>query len=113
MTCAIISPTTLPVRRFLYSSRRRSCRSIVCASAEDLPSKIRSFVESGTNWKQFLSTLFLTGCVAGPLLDTIHSRTQLQVYDSLPIDFTDFGLDVHSSVWVCPILGVFYVVLGQ
>lgn len=72
-----------------------------------------SVVEPRPKWSSFLTTLFLSGSISGPLLDSIHSRTYLQVYDSLAIDITSFGLDFHSSFWVSPLLGLFYAVLGN
>lgn len=88
-------------------------RMTICGASESLPSRVQTFAKSGIKWKPFVGTLFLTGAITGPLLDAIHSRVQIQIYDSLPIDITAFNLDFHSSVWVIPILGLFYVVLGN
>ncbi|GAX82629.1 hypothetical protein CEUSTIGMA_g10055.t1 [Chlamydomonas eustigma] len=64
---------------------------------------------SNQRWPAFLIRLFLSGAVSGTLLDGIHSRTGLQVYELLPFDVG--GL--HSSWCVPPLLGSFYVVLGS
>ncbi|GMH33119.1 hypothetical protein BSKO_00953 [Bryopsis sp. KO-2023] len=69
-----------------------------------------SRVDASPQWPKFLATLFATGAIAGPLLDGIHSRVHLQTYRSLPIDID--ALDFHTSLWVPPLLGLFYVVLG-
>ena len=55
-----------------------------------------------------LLSLALTGAGAGTLLDGIHSSVDVLVYDSLPV--TIGGL--HTSLWVPPLLGAFYFVLG-
>jgi len=55
-----------------------------------------------------LSVLALTGASTGTLLDGIHSRVHLLVYDSAP--FIIGGL--HTSAWVPPLLASLYCVLG-
>lgn len=61
-------------------------------------------------WIPYTSSLVVSGAVLGPLLDAIHSRTQLQIYDSLPIDIQ--LLDFHSSFWVILLLSLYYPILG-
>jgi len=56
----------------------------------------------------YLSSLFSSGALTGTLLDGIHSRTGLQIYQVLP--FTNGGL--QSSLVVPPLLGLFYISLG-
>lgn len=60
------------------------------------------------DWGSIVGTLFASGFLTGPLLDGIHSRVGLQVYDLYPIVIG--GL--QTSLLVPPVLGLFYVVLG-
>lgn len=89
------------------------CSQQLCGSRMDPDARFssaRSPYSAGPNWAKFLATLGVTGAIAGPLLDGIHSRVHLQVYDSLPVDIV--ALDLHTSVFVPPLLAVFYMVLG-
>eukprot|EP01024_Parvocaulis_polyphysoides_P048769 TRINITY_DN4669_c0_g1_i7.p1 TRINITY_DN4669_c0_g1~~TRINITY_DN4669_c0_g1_i7.p1 ORF type:complete len:243 (+),score=19.57 TRINITY_DN4669_c0_g1_i7:93-821(+) len=52
--------------------------------------------------------LFAFGFISGPLLDGIHSRVQLQIYDVIPINIV--GLKTSGTVPI--LLGIFYAVLG-
>eukprot|EP00878_Enallax_costatus_P008452 GHUV01008834.1.p1 GENE.GHUV01008834.1~~GHUV01008834.1.p1 ORF type:complete len:285 (+),score=38.33 GHUV01008834.1:1414-2268(+) len=60
------------------------------------------------NWFNFCTSLFAYGAVSGTLLDGIHSRVGLQVYDVAPVTTGP----LVTSLIVPPLLGVFYVVLG-
>lgn len=99
------SAVPAPNKTASASLRFISFRSLSASSRKGADTAIRGEYPS---WPAFLGTLFVAGCVSGPLLDSIHSRVRLQIYDSLPIDVLSF----HSSVWVAPLLGAFYVVLG-
>ena len=55
-----------------------------------------------------LLALALSGATTGTLLDGIHSRVQVLVYDSAPLVVG--GL--HTSMWVPPLLAAFYFVMG-
>lgn len=62
------------------------------------------------NWAEYLGYLFTCGAVGGTLLDGVHSRVGLQVYDVLPL--TLLGGTLRTSLLVPPLLGAFYAVLG-
>lgn len=55
-----------------------------------------------------LLTLALSGATTGTLLDGIHSRVGLLIYDSAPLQIG--GLS--TSAWVPPLLAAFYFVMG-
>ena len=55
-----------------------------------------------------LLTLALSGATTGTLLDGIHSRVGVLIYDSAPIVIG--GL--HTSAWIPPLLAAFYFVTG-
>ncbi|GJP50089.1 hypothetical protein CLOM_g9230 [Closterium sp. NIES-68] len=64
------------------------------------------------SWPTLLACLFVAGFALGPPLDGIHSVVGLQVYDvngGLMIGGPD-GL--YTSVWVFPLLGAMYAVVG-
>jgi hypothetical protein len=60
------------------------------------------------DWPSIAAVLLGSGAVAGTLLDGLHSRTALQVYDMAPID----AGGLHTSAAVPPLLAAFYLVLG-
>lgn len=93
-----------PVRKHGSQLIGRQTRPNTCCSSA------KPSLNAGPSWPKFLSTLGVTGCIAGPLLDAIHSRVQLQVYDALPVDIVT--LDLHTSLLVPPLLAAFYIVLG-
>ncbi|BBN01565.1 hypothetical protein MPTK1_2g08430 [Marchantia polymorpha subsp. ruderalis] len=60
------------------------------------------------NWPTVGLALFGLGFLLGPPLDGLHSRVQLQIYDVAAVDI----LGLKTSLWVPPLLGVFYAVVG-
>lgn len=59
-------------------------------------------------WTGFLGGLLATGAITGTLLDGIHSRTGLQVYDMFALELGP----LKTSLVVPPLLAAFYIVMG-
>lgn len=61
-----------------------------------------------TRLGQVLGLLGITGATAGTLLDGIHSKVQLLIYDKMSVVIGN----LPTSLYVPPLLASFYVVLG-
>ncbi|KAG2454437.1 hypothetical protein HYH02_001456 [Chlamydomonas schloesseri] len=80
------------------------------ASAPAVPLTLaQRALANAPEWPAFLGTLANSGFITGTLLDGIHSRMGLQVYDWTPLVLG--GL--KTSAAVPPLLALFYVVLGS
>ncbi|KXZ44974.1 hypothetical protein GPECTOR_60g752 [Gonium pectorale] len=73
------------------------------------PSLAARALAGSPEWAAFLGTLANSGATTGTLLDGIHSRVGLQVYDVAPLVLG--GL--RTSLLVPPLLAAFYMVLGS
>lgn len=81
--------------------RRPSC----CIRKQSTPTT-RSSLK--TTWPSLSFSLFGSGFFLGPLIDGIHSRVELVVYQN---GSTNIG-PLHTNVWVPLLLGLFYCTVG-
>ncbi|KAG2431821.1 hypothetical protein HXX76_009315 [Chlamydomonas incerta] len=106
IACAATEPKEAPAQPAPAQPAAAPSTSAPAASSLTLAQRA---LANAPEWPAFLGTLANSGFITGTLLDGIHSRMGLQVYDWYPLVLG--GL--KTSAAVPPLLALFYVVLGS
>ncbi|XP_050386969.1 SWR1-complex protein 4-like [Argentina anserina] len=97
-------PNNAQWKQPLLIRRRPSC----CIKKQGTPSTRSSSRSLRFTWPSLSFSLFGSGFILGPLIDGIHSRVELVVYQNGSVDFGP----LHTNVWVPFLLGLFYCTVG-
>ncbi|XP_072976890.1 uncharacterized protein [Typha angustifolia] len=99
---SVLVLVSFPFSRLPHSKSYCSVSKTTCSLRKEGRKTLRD------TWPSISLSLFGSGFFLGPLLDGLHSRVNLQVYQNGAIDIGP----LHTNILVPPLLGAFYCTLG-
>ncbi|KAF8401279.1 hypothetical protein HHK36_012212 [Tetracentron sinense] len=101
-THSAISSSYFPLSSLQHSKSYKVQSKPFCSLRKESKTSLKD------TWPSISLSLLGSGFLLGPLLDGIHSRVKLQIYQNGSIDIGP----LHTNIWVPCLLGVFYCTVG-